>query len=67
MVGISKIRVTDGFDIESNLEENVNAIIAEEKDVVVDVKYVIEHDYDYDIEEPTVHTYHRAMILFTDV
>lgn len=67
MVGISKVRVTDGFDIESNLEENVNSIIVEEKDVVVDIKYVIEHDYQHDIEEPFTQTFHRAMILFTDI
>jgi hypothetical protein len=67
MVGISKVRVTDGFDIESDLEENINIIIAEEKSVVVDVKYVIEHDYQYDEEDPITQTFHRAMILFTDV
>jgi len=58
MAGISKVRVTDGFSNELDLEKKVNAIIAEETHLVVDVKYVIEHDN----EEENI--YHRAMILF---
>lgn len=63
--GISKVRITDGFSNEVDLEENINNIINSESDVALDVKYLIEYDTpDEETGQTTI--YHRALIQFTD-